>query len=70
MHHKWIDRWKGLLILLVVFGHAVGAAGNLAYGDTADVLLRIRYFIYLFHMPAFFIFAGVCWNACCYKLAE
>lgn len=62
MRHKWIDRWKGLLILLVVFGHAVGAAGNLSEGFTADVLLKVRHFVYLFHMPAFFVLAGMCWN--------
>ena len=62
MHHKWIDRWKGLLILLVVFGHAVGAAGNLSEGFTADVLLKVRHFVYLFHMPAFFVLAGMCWK--------
>ena len=30
MREFWIDRWKGLLILLVVLGHVVGAGGNLA----------------------------------------
>ena len=35
MRKAWIDRWKGLLILLVVFGHAVGGGGNLASGKTS-----------------------------------
>lgn len=62
MREFWIDRWKGLLILLVVLGHVVGAGGNLAQGETSTMLLGIRNFIYLFHMPAFFILAGLCFN--------
>ena len=62
MRESWIDRWKGLLILLVVLGHVVGAGGNLAQGETSLVLLDIRNFIYLFHMPSFFILAGLCFN--------
>lgn len=62
MRESWIDRWKGLLILLVVLGHVVGAGGNLAHGETVTALLGIRSFIYLFHMPAFFILAGLCFN--------
>ena len=58
----WIDRWKGLLILLVVFGHVVGAGGNLSDGRVAYWLLEARRVIYLFHMPAFFILAGLCWR--------
>lgn len=62
MRKAWIDRWKGLLILLVVFGHAVGAGGNLSDGWVAYWLLEARRVIYLFHMPAFFILAGLCWR--------
>ena len=61
-HKAWIDRWKGLLILLVVFGHVVGAGGNLSEGEVAHWLLETRRVIYLFHMPAFFILAGLCWR--------
>lgn len=60
MREAWIDRWKGLLILLVVLGHTVGGAGNIADGRTANALIYARHFIYLFHMPAFFILAGLC----------
>ena len=51
-----------MLILLVVLGHVVGAGGNLAQDETSTLLLGIRNFIYLFHMPAFFILAGLCFN--------
>lgn len=55
---SWIDRFKGILILLVVLGHAFGAGGNLATGLNGDFLNRVRTIIYLFHMPAFFILVG------------
>lgn len=60
MREAWIDRWKGLLILLVVLGHTVGGGGKIAEGRTADILMDVRHVIYLFHMPAFFILAGLC----------
>lgn len=62
MRKAWIDRWKGLLILLVVFGHAVGGGGNLAAGKASHWLLELWRVIYLFHMPAFFVLAGLCWR--------
>ena len=42
----YIDILKGILIILVVVGHAVK-------GDTA-----VHQFIYWFHMPAFFMVSG------------
>lgn len=61
-HQQWVDRAKGILILLVVLGHVVGAGGNLAGGSTAEGLLAIRKFIYTFHMPAFFLLSGLLWH--------
>lgn len=59
----WIDRAKGLLIFLVVLGHVAGAGGNLAHGTAADALQLIRNVIYMFHMPAFFVLAGLMWKS-------
>lgn len=56
---EWIDRWKGILILLVVLGHVAGGGGNLVGGGWQ---LKLRNIIYLFHMPAFFLLAGMCWR--------
>ena len=58
---NWIDAYKGVLILLVVAGHAIGAASHLmAEGSTSRLVFEQAYkFIYLFHMPAFFFIAGV-----------
>lgn len=55
----WIDRLKGVLIILVVLGHAVGAVLNeprIPYSMTGRTVFK---YIYLFHMPAFFFLAGL-----------
>ena len=44
---KNIDIIKGILIVLMVYGHTFGF---------------LRNWIYLFHMPAFFMISGLCWN--------
>lgn len=56
---EWIDRMKGILILLVVLGHVVGSAANVSSGTRESVLRGCFKFIYLFHMPAFFVLAGI-----------
>ena len=58
---NWIDAYKGILILLVVAGHAIGAASHLiAEGSASRLVFEQAFkFIYLFHMPAFFFIAGV-----------
>lgn len=62
MRKDWIDRWKGLLILLVVLGHVAGGGGNLWQGEGTSILDGIREVVYAFHMPAFFLLAGMCWQ--------
>ena len=61
-HELWIDRWKGVLILLVVIGHAVGTGSTISSGHTAQWLNDARMVIYSFHMPAFFILSGFCYK--------
>lgn len=58
----WIDAWKGMLILLVVFGHAAGGIYHFAGGHARNVLGIAFKTIYLFHMPAFFFVAGYLWR--------
>lgn len=56
---EWIDRLKGILILLVVLGHVVGMRVHCCTGFERDVMAFLYKFIYLFHMPAFFFVAGL-----------
>jgi fucose 4-O-acetylase-like acetyltransferase len=55
----WIDVCKGLCIVLVVYGHISGglaAAGTLA---ADSIWMKLRDWVYLFHMPAFFVLSGI-----------
>lgn len=55
----WVDAARGIAIVFVVFGHAwrgVDAAGLI---QNAELFARIDRFVYLFHMPAFFVLSGL-----------
>jgi fucose 4-O-acetylase-like acetyltransferase len=55
----WIDVCKGLCIVLVVYGHISGgleASGTLAQNS---IWMKLRDWVYLFHMPAFFVLSGI-----------
>lgn len=58
----WIDSWKGLLIFLVVLGHVVGGIRFNVDERKFALLWCVYTFIYLFHMPAFFMAAGYLWR--------
>lgn len=62
MREDWIDRWKGLLIVLVVMGHVVGVACHFAQGTAKEFFIYVYKVIYCFHMPAFFCVAGYLWR--------
>ena len=58
---RWVDVFKGILILLVVFGHAVqgiAADTTLAASVQHDSIKLAKDFVYSFHMPAFFVASG------------
>lgn len=59
----WVDNWKGQLIALVVFAHALGGTVRLMSGPFQNVFDRIWLVIYTFHMPAFFCIAGMLWRS-------
>lgn len=59
---EWVDAWRGLLIILVVLGHASGGAFHLQPpGVGRDAFDLVYDVIYAFHMPAFFCLAGYLW---------
>jgi fucose 4-O-acetylase-like acetyltransferase len=56
---RWVDCCKGICIILVVYGHVTGglvASGVVHGGSAFD---RVRNWVYLFHMPAFFFLSGL-----------
>ena len=61
-HEDWIDRYKGMLIILVVMGHVFGGGYHLVQGSSQQFLHYCFRVIYSFHMPAFFFLAGITWR--------
>ena len=59
---KWVDSWRGLLIILVVLGHVIGGGLHFTQGATRAASEFAFKLIYCFHMPAFFFLSGMLWN--------
>lgn len=56
---KWIDVCKGFTIFLVVFGHVIDSYfGKSLFTQYNPYLKYIRFTIYSFHMPLFFMLSG------------
>lgn len=55
----WLDVAKGLGIVLVVIGHALGGVIDSPAGRGVDVGRQIFVGIYIFHMPLFFMLSGL-----------
>lgn len=55
----WLDIAKGMGITLVVVGHAGRGILNAGIADETGLLLTVDRAIYVFHMPLFFILAGI-----------
>lgn len=63
---EWIDIFKGILIILVVFGHAtqgIQSNMNVLNNPGYESVSFIKNMIYSFHMPAFFIASGLLFNS-------
>lgn len=54
----WIEGAKGLAIALVVFGHVLGGVLGRGWLDTAGAWRNVYDYVYLFHMPLFFMVSG------------
>lgn len=67
----WIDSVKGLAIVMVVFGHVLGGAITRHWLPMETLWQRLYEFIYLIHMPVFFMISGLLlYNAARVKPAE
>jgi fucose 4-O-acetylase-like acetyltransferase len=55
----WVDAAKGLGILLVVLGHAIVGVRDAGLSAPDSALLGLHFTIYTFHMPLFFLLAGL-----------
>jgi fucose 4-O-acetylase-like acetyltransferase len=56
---SWIDAARGICIILVVIGHAINGIQGAGLTAREGMLYNIYYFIYTFHMPAFFVLSGL-----------
>lgn len=55
----WLDSARGLGIILVVIGHALGGIIDSPLGAGLDQFRRAFFVIYTFHMPLFFVLSGL-----------
>lgn len=55
----WLDSAKGLGIILVVFGHALGGLIDSPIASDIGTFRTAFFVIYTFHMPLFFLLSGV-----------
>ena len=58
---QWIDVAKGLLLLMVVFGHIRGHAYSMGYNNTSIEIIDFFSNVFIpFYMPCFFVITGFC----------
>jgi uncharacterized membrane protein YcfT len=55
----WLDAARGICIILVVVGHAIGGVLSADLAAREGILSDIYYFSYTFHMSAFFVLSGL-----------
>ena len=56
----WLDALKGLAILSVVIGHILlGFNENNAFSSCSAQLVKMQHWIYVWHMPFFFVLSGI-----------
>ncbi|MFM9976630.1 MAG: acyltransferase family protein [Sphingomonadaceae bacterium] len=56
--YQWLDAARGIGIILVTIGHALGGLFDSPLGDGHDWLRQTFFLIYTFHMPLFFMLSG------------
>lgn len=59
MRIAWLDTARGLGIVLVVLGHALGGLIDSPMGAGLDAFRKAFFAVYSFHMPLFFLLSGL-----------
>ena len=60
---EWLDDIKGVAIALVVAGHVAATMRNITTGCVQSTMQVAFDFIYSFHIPLFFVLAGLTFSA-------
>ena len=60
---EWLDDLKGFAIFLIVLGHVLATFANMTKALPHEVSNVLFKFIYSFHVPLFFIIAGITFTA-------
>ena len=64
----WIDALKGLAIIFVVLGHVLlGYTENNAFLNFNDQMNVVMNWIYIWHMPLFFMLSGLTFSISCFE---
>ena len=64
----WIDFLKGISIIAVVLGHALlGYTENKSFGEWNESFLRLKDWIYIWHMPLFMCLSGFSFGLAYYR---
>lgn len=58
-HVAWVDDLKGLGIVLIVAGHCFATLMNMTDGSSQRLMRSFFDFVYLFHVPLFFMLSGL-----------
>ena len=62
MRLSWIDRWRGFLIISIVFFHVICVGISVGNIDTIGVLESLKSFISSYHVASFFVIAAILWK--------
>lgn len=64
----WIDALKGFTIIFVIIGHVLlGYTNNNTFPEFQEIMLKINYWIYSWHMPLFMVISGFAFKIAYFK---
>ena len=64
----WIDALKGFTIIFVIIGHVLlGYTNNNTFPEFQEIMVKINYWIYSWHMPLFMVISGFAFKIAYFK---